>query len=83
MTTLILPAIYRDGIFDPQVELDLPDNTWMQVQVSPLPAGAASEDSLFGAFPELASLTGDDFAWAKRLWEHSLGKQSRLLDGLV
>jgi len=36
----------------------------------------------FGAFPELAALAGDDFAWAKRLWEHGLEKQSRLLDEL-
>jgi len=38
--------------------------------------------TVFGAFPELATLTEEDFEWAKRLWEHGLAKQSRILDGL-
>ena len=70
-------------VLQPGSKLDLPDNTPVQVQVTPLPVGSASSRSLFGAFPELAVLTANEFAWAKRLWEHGLEKQARLLDGLV
>jgi len=85
MTTITIPAIYRDGVLQPQVKLDLPENTpvQIQVQVTSLPASSAVAGSLFGRFPELAALNDDAFAWAKRLWEHSLEKQSRLLDGLA
>jgi len=83
MVTITVQAVYRGGVLQPQDELDLPDNTPVQVQVTPLPASRAATGSLFGAFPELAALTGDEFAWAKRLWEHGLEKQSRLLDELT
>ncbi len=33
--------------------------------------------TLFGAFPELAAITGDDIAWVKSLWHQSLDKQLR------
>ena len=56
--------------------------TTITVQVTPLPTTDAAPGSLFGAFPELAVLSDDDVAWAKRLWEHGLEKQSRILDGL-
>jgi len=82
MTMITVPAIYRGGVLQPKVKLDLPDNTPVQVQVISLPP-QASTDSLFGAFPELVMLTGDDLARAKRLWEHGIEKQSRLLDGLA
>jgi len=80
---LTVTAVYKDGVLLPKVKLNLPDNTPVQVQVTPLPAGPASANSLFGLFPELATLTDDDVAWAKRLWEHSLEKQSRHLDDLT
>ncbi len=82
MTTFTVQAVYQGGVLQPKDKLNLPDNTPVQVQVTPLPISGAPTNSLFGAFPELAALTGDDFAWAKRLWEHSLEKQSSLLDGL-
>ena len=82
MAVITVQAIYTDGVLKPQVALDLPDNTFVQVQVTPLPAAATTPGSLFGAFPELSALTDDDLAWARRLWEHSIEKQSRILDGL-
>jgi len=82
MTTITVQATYRDGVLKPQVKLDLPDNTPVQVQITPLPTGDTAPGSLYGAFPELAALTDDDVAWAKRLWEHGVEKQSRILDGL-
>jgi len=83
MTTITIHAIYRDGVLQPQGKLDLPENTPVQVQVTALSASRAVAGSLFGRFPELATLDDDAFAWAKRLWEHGLEKQSRLLDGLA
>ena len=83
MTTFTIQAIYQSGVLQPKGKLNLPDNTPVQLQVTPLPITDAPTSSLFGAFPELVALTGDDLAWAKRLWEHGVEKQSRLLDGLA
>ncbi len=82
MTTITIQAIYRNGVLEPEEKLDLPENTPVQVQITPLPESESAGGSLFGLFPELASLTGDDFSWARRLWEHGVEKQSRILDGL-
>jgi len=46
MTTITVQAVYRDGVLQPRTKLDLPENTPVQVQVTPLPAG---KESLFGA----------------------------------
>lgn len=83
MTTITVDAIYRNGRLEPQVRLNLPDNTPVQLQVTLLPGSGAASGSLFGSFPELATLADGAFAWAKRLWEHGLDKQSRILDGLA
>ena len=70
MTTVTVQAIYQAGVLRPRRKLDLPDNTLVQVQVTPLPAAESALGSLFGAFPELAFLTDDDVDGSKRLWEH-------------
>jgi predicted DNA-binding antitoxin AbrB/MazE fold protein len=82
MSVITVEAIYKDGILKPKTKLDLPDNTLVEVSVTPIPKPASRRRSLFGAFPELALLTEDEFEWAKRLWEHGLEKQSRILNGL-
>ncbi len=41
MGTITIPAIYRNGVIEPQVKLDLPDNTPVQVEVTVI-----SEDPL-------------------------------------
>ena len=82
MTSIVVQARYRNGVLQPQVKLDLPEDALVQVQVTPVPAVRTSGGSLFGVFPELAGLTSDDFAWAERLWEHGIEKQSRILDDL-
>jgi AF2212-like len=82
MTGITIQAVYRNGVLEPEKELGLPENTLVRVQITPLPQFHNAGGSMFGAFPELASLTGDDFAWARRLWEHGGEKQSRILDGL-
>ena len=79
---LTFQATYQNGVLRPRVKLDLPDNTVVQVHVMPATPTDANSGSLFGAFPELTALTGSDFDWAERTWEHSTEKQSRLLDGL-
>jgi hypothetical protein len=81
MATFTVQAVYQDGVLQPRVKLNLPDNTPVQIQVTPLPVDRVSANSLFGLFPDLATLSDDDFAWAKRLWEHSLERQSSRLDG--
>jgi predicted DNA-binding antitoxin AbrB/MazE fold protein len=76
-------ATYQNGILRPRVKLDLPDNSVVQVQVMAVQStDVTTSGSLFGAFPELAALTDSDFAWAERTWEHSVEKQSRILDEL-
>ena len=82
MGTITVQATYADGVLKPQVKLDLPDNTTVQVQITPLAAADVATDSLFGAFPGLAALSDDDVAWARRLWDHGAEKQSRILDSL-
>jgi predicted DNA-binding antitoxin AbrB/MazE fold protein len=83
MTIVTIPAIYQGGVLRPQVKLNLPDNTPVQIQVTTWPASATVAGSLFGAFPSLATLTSDDLDWAKRLWGHGVEQQSRRLDGLT
>ncbi len=79
---LTFQATYQNGVLRPRVKLDLPDNTVVQVHVTPAAPTDVNSGSLFGAFPELTALTDSDFDWAERTWEHSTEKQSRLLDGL-
>ncbi len=77
-------GIYQDGVLKPEKKLALPENTPVDIQVVTTTSTARPEvtGSLFGAFPELATLNGDDFAWAKRLWDHGIEKQSRIVDDL-
>jgi len=82
MTTITKRATYRKGSLKLEVPIDLPDGTPVQVEITLLESNLPASASLFGAFPELAVLTDDDFAWAKRQWEHGIEKQSRILDGL-
>jgi predicted DNA-binding antitoxin AbrB/MazE fold protein len=82
MKTITVQAVYRKGALRPKKKLDLPENTLVQVQVTPLKAAPVPAGSLFGAFPELKAITEEDISWIKRLWEHGLEKQMRILDGL-
>jgi hypothetical protein len=84
MEPIFVHAVYQDGVIKPSEPLNLADKAKIQLLILPdtstperRPAG-----SLFGAFPELAALSDGDVAWAKRLWEHGVEKQSRLLDDL-
>lgn len=79
MTVVTLQATYRDGILQLPAKLDLPDNTVVQVHISPLPAPTTLK-SLFGAFPELAAITDADLTAAKQLWQEGLDKQLRILE---
>ena len=80
--TINVKAIYSGGVLKPLDPLPIPDNQTVSLELTTLPADRIPTGSLFGACPELATLTDNDFAWAKRLWEHSVENQSRLLDGL-
>jgi len=80
MTTITMQATYQDGVLKPRAKLDLPENAVVEVQITPLRSAHDAPGSLFGAFPELAALTGEDLAWAGRMWDHSVEKQSRMLD---
>lgn len=42
---------------------------------------ASVDEPLFGAFPELAAITEDDLQWAKGLWNESLERQIRIING--
>lgn len=75
MTTFTVQAIYRDGVLLPATELDLPDNTPVEVQVTTRPSSTETR-SLFGAFPELAELTDADLDWASALWDRSSDRRT-------
>ena len=84
MERISFQAIYRKGILKPKIKLNLPDNTLLQVQVTPvaLPAEqpVIQRGSLFGTFPELAAFTRKDIGWAKRIWDHGVENQLRIMD---
>lgn len=80
MTTITVQAIYRKGRLEPKVKLNLPENTTVEIQLTPLTEPQKHTNSLFGLFPELTDLTNDDFMQAKSLWDSSLNKQSHFLD---
>lgn len=84
MTTTVIEAVYQEGVFKPINAISLPENARVTVLVSPRDTAdqqGAEQQTLFGAFPELAAISDDDIAWAKGLWEHSLDKQMRILGG--
>jgi predicted DNA-binding antitoxin AbrB/MazE fold protein len=78
MTTYSVPAIYKDGVLRPQTKLDLPEDTPVQLEVTPLTAQTAS-GPLYGAFPALASMTESDLTAAKQAWDRSLDAQADIL----
>ena len=81
MATITVHALYQDGVLKPKQKIDLPEETLVQVQVTPVEMGTIPSGPLFGAFPELAKITQEDISWAKRLWENGLEKQFRISDG--
>jgi len=82
MSTIITQAVYHKGVLKPKEKLDLPEDSLVQVQVTPITSKNPSSKSLFGTFPELATLSSEDINWVIRQWDHSTEKQSRILDGL-
>jgi len=80
MATITVQALYQDGVLKPKQKIDLPEETLVQVQVTPVEVVGTLSGSLFGAFPELAKITDNDILWVKRLWEHGLEKQFRISD---
>jgi predicted DNA-binding antitoxin AbrB/MazE fold protein len=81
METITTQAVYRNGVLKPEVHLNLPENSVVQVQVmKPAQSKVVPAKSLFGAFPELASLTKGDMTEIKRIWKKGLEKQARQLD---
>jgi len=79
MTTYTVPAIYKDGILKPQTKLDLPDNTPVQLEVTPLTPPRAVAGPLYGMYPEFAAMTEDDLTAAKQVWGQSLNAQADIL----
>jgi predicted DNA-binding antitoxin AbrB/MazE fold protein len=82
MTAMVIDAVHQKGIFRPVSPVSLPENALVNVLVESAETAVASgteRPSLFGAFPELAAITGDDIAWVKSLWQQGLDKQLRIL----
>lgn len=85
MTTMVIDAVHQKGIFRPISPVSLPENARVKVLVQSPETTVSSETerpSLFGAFPELAAITDDEIAWVKSLWQQSLDKQLRILQGV-
>jgi predicted DNA-binding antitoxin AbrB/MazE fold protein len=71
MTTITIQAVYRNGVLQPESNLDLPENTAVRVEVTPLGETPPGQDTRFGALPELAQITEADMAWAKTRWSRT------------
>ena len=73
---IFVHAVYQDGVIKPTEPLNLENEAKIQLLIMPDPSGSEKEapGSLFGAFPELAALSDDDLAWAKRLREYGVEK---------
>ncbi len=80
METINIQAVYHKGVLKPQKKLDLPENTLVQLQVTPLSETNALPGSLFGAFPELAGVSEEELAWVRRQWEKAGERQARLVE---
>jgi hypothetical protein len=74
MNRITISAVYRKGRCEPKDKLSLPENTPVELQVTPMLLEEPSLKTLFGAFPELAVLSEGDMAWAKQLWGQSVEK---------
>jgi hypothetical protein len=74
MNRITISAIYRKGRFEPKDKLSLPENTPVELQVTPMLSEEPPLKTLFGAFPELAVLSEEDIAWAEQLWGQSVEK---------
>lgn len=81
MTTITIEAVVTNGILKPLTQLVLPEGTKVHAQLHIESVTDASIASLFGAFPELATITADDLVEVKRTWERSLDKQAQTLSG--
>lgn len=81
MTTMTIRAIYRNGVLRPETDLALPENTTVELEITPLLRASGGAASLFGAVPELATVTSEDIERIKRLWDRGVEKEVRLLDG--
>lgn len=54
---LTIQASYSGGVLIPQDNLNLPENTLVQVEITSVAADALKRKTLFGAVPELAALS--------------------------
>ncbi len=61
-------AVYTNGVLRPQAPLDLPDNSLVQIEITPLQQEPESASTLFGAFPELRSIGAAELEAARRAW---------------
>ena len=83
MTTFTVQAVYQGGVLHPKIKLDLPDNTPVQVQVTPLPVSDTPTASLFGMSPDLAHTSFGSLAgiWAN-LSDGDLAQAQQAIDDM-
>jgi predicted DNA-binding antitoxin AbrB/MazE fold protein len=72
-------AVYKKGVFKPKAKLNLPEDLEVEIWVKTSERKNSPKSSLFGAFPELAAVSDADIKSAKKLWNKSLAKQSRIV----
>lgn len=76
--TLLLEAVYEDGVIKPLEQVDLPEHAHLKVELTLLSEYTAS---LRGLWKGLGDLGEEDFEAAEHLWEHDLEKQLKILKG--
>lgn len=74
-------AVFQDGVLKPTRKLKLRLNERVTLQVFRQAKGPTTGKlgPLAGAFPELAALSDEDLAVAKRIWNRRLEKRLRTL----
>ncbi len=79
METFTVQAVYKKGVLKPKTRLNLPEDTEVEVQIKAVKSRKGEKPTLFGAFPELSSITNEDMQSVKKHWEKGLAKQERML----
>lgn len=83
MTSQVVDAVFRGGVFRPLTPVDLTDNAHVRIVISEKRVVAeppvSQTKTLFGVLPQLNAVADFDIGEIKDLWRRSLDKQAHIL----
>ena len=83
MTSQVIDAVFRGGVFRPLTPVDLTDNAHVRIVVSEervvSDPPASQPKTLFGVLPQLHAVADFDIGVIKDFWRSSLDKQAHIL----